>query len=60
MDTDDLEPPEVPKGKPDLQLMSVEQLQVYICKMEAEIARVRAAIEDKQTAHGAADAVFKI
>lgn len=64
MDTDDLEPPEVPleihRGKPDLQLMSVEQLQDYIAEMEAEIARVRAAIADKQTARGAADAVFKI
>ena len=60
MDTNDLEPPEVPKGKPDLQLMSMEQLQDYIGEMEAEIARVRAAIKDKQTAHGAADAVFKI
>ncbi len=60
MDTDDLEPPEVPKGKPDLQLMSVEQLQNYIGELEVEIARVRVAIEDKHAAHGAADAVFKI
>ena len=64
MDNDDLEPlevlPENSKGNPDLQLMSVEQLQDYIAEMEAEIARVRAAIADKQTARGAADAVFKI
>ena len=64
MDNDDLEPlevlPENSKGKPDLQLMSVEQLQDYIAEMEAEIARVRAAIADKQTARGAADAGFKI
>ncbi len=60
MDTDDLEPLDVPKGKLDLQLMSVEQLQDYIAEMETEIARVRAAIADKQSARGAADAVFKI
>ncbi|MDP6690874.1 MAG: DUF1192 domain-containing protein [Alphaproteobacteria bacterium] len=60
MDTDDLEPPETPKGKPDLQMMSVEQLQDYIAEMETEIARVRDAIANKQTARGAADAVFKV
>ena len=64
MDTDDLEPPRIlsgkPPGKPDLQIMSVAQLQNYIADMEAEIARVRAAIEGKQSARGAADAVFKV
>ncbi len=64
MDTDDLEPPGKlsgkPPGKPDLQIMSVEQLQDYIAGMEEEIARVRAAIDGKQSARGAADAVFKI
>ena len=64
MDTDDLEPPRKlsgkTPGKPDLQIMSVAQLQNYIAEMEAEIARVRAAIEGKQSARGAADAVFKV
>jgi|TARA_B100002003_G_C13615379_1_gene316065 uncharacterized small protein (DUF1192 family) len=64
MDTDDLEPPRNPAGKPaakpDLQVMSVEQLQDYIAEMETEIARVRAAIDGKQSARGAADAVFKV
>lgn len=63
MDTDDLEPPQdpnkTPPGKPDLQMMSLEQLQDYIADMEAEIARVRAVIEGKHSARGAADAVFK-
>ncbi len=63
MDTDDLEPPQdrsgKSAGKPDLQIMSVEQLQDYIAEMETEIARVRAAIAGKQSARGAADAVFK-
>ena len=64
MDPDDLEPPQnpprKPAGKPDLQIMSVAQLHDYIAEMEAEIARVRAAIDGKQSARGAADAVFKV
>jgi len=59
MDTDELEPPKKPAGKPDLDIMSVEQLEDYIAEMEGEIARVRAAIERKQSARGAADSVFK-
>jgi len=59
MDTDELEPPKKPAGKPDLDIMSVEQLEDYIAEMEGEIARVRAAIEHKQSARGAADSVFK-
>ncbi|MBL6954962.1 MAG: DUF1192 domain-containing protein [Alphaproteobacteria bacterium] len=63
MDTDDLEPPlntsGKPAGKPDLQIMSVEQLQDYIAEMETEIVRARAAIDGKQSARGVADAVFK-
>ncbi|MBT3534180.1 MAG: DUF1192 domain-containing protein [Rhodospirillaceae bacterium] len=60
MDTDDLEPPQTPPGKPDLQMMSLEQLGDYIAEMEAEIARVREVIATKQDARGAADAVFKV
>lgn len=63
MDTDDLEPPGnapgTQPGKPDLQMMSIEQLQDYIAGMEAEIARARVAIDSKQSARGTADAVFK-
>ena len=60
MDTDDLEPPSTPLGKPDLQTMSLEQLVEYIAEMEAEIARAKEVIAVKRDARGAADAVFKI
>ena len=60
MDTDDLEPPRTPPGKPDLQMMSIEQLGDYVAEMEAEIIRVREVIAVKNEARGAADAVFKI
>ncbi|MDP6343444.1 MAG: DUF1192 domain-containing protein [Alphaproteobacteria bacterium] len=59
MDTDDLEPPKRPAGKPDLQLMSIEQLQDYIAELEDEIAQARQAIDKKEMARGAADSVFK-
>ncbi|MFP6749844.1 MAG: DUF1192 domain-containing protein [Alphaproteobacteria bacterium] len=60
MDTDDLEPPRTPSGKPDLQMMSVEQLRDYIAEMESEIARVREIIATKHDARGAAESVFKV
>jgi uncharacterized small protein (DUF1192 family) len=59
MDTDDLEPTKRPVGKPDLEVMSIEQLKDYIAEMESEIARVREVINAKGDAHSAADAVFK-
>jgi len=59
LDTDDLDPKKAPAGKPDLYVMSIEQLNEYIAEMEIEIARVRAEIARKQTARGAADSVFK-
>ena len=60
MDTDDLEPLWTPLDKPDLQTMSLEQLDEYIAEMEAEISRVKEIISVKRDARGAADAVFKI
>ena len=60
MDTDDLEPLWTPLDKPDLQTMSLEQLDEYIDEMVAEIARVKEVIAVKRNARGAADAVFKI
>ena len=60
MDTDDLEPQGTPSGKPDLQIMSIEQLGDYVAEMEAEIIRVQEVIAVKNEARGAADAVFKI
>ena len=59
MDTHDLEPPKRPAGKPDLEVMSIEQLNDYITEMETEIARVREVIDAKGDARSAADAVFK-
>lgn len=45
--------------KPNLDPLSVAQLDNYIAELEAEIARARADIAKKQALRGAADAVFK-
>ena len=60
MDEDDLTPQHVvPKQAPrNLALMSLEGLADYIAELEAEIARAREAIAEKQTAHGDAESVF--
>ena len=61
MDENDLEPQHVePKPKPkNLALMSLEALDDYIAGLEAEIARAREAIAEKQTARGDAESVFR-
>ena len=59
MDTDDLEPQHRAVERINLEVMSIEALQDYIGEMEAEIARVRAAIAQKETARDAAHSVFK-
>jgi len=57
-DPDDL--PRKPTAKPpDLATWSVEEVEAYIARLEAEIARARAAIEAKQSIRGAAEALFK-
>ena len=57
-DPDDL--PRRPTSKPpDLATWSVEEVEAYIARLEAEIARARAAIESKRSIRGAADALFK-
>lgn len=60
LDTDDIEPtgkkPIVPK---DLGAFSVDDLQDYIARLEAEIARARAAITAKQAFRNAAETFFK-
>ena len=58
MDSDDLEPAAPPAGRPDLELMSIEELGEYIAGLEAEIARVRAAIAAKQDHRSGAEALF--
>lgn len=60
MDTDDLEPTRKKLDKPDLQIMSLEQLHEYIAELEVEIVRAKEVIEGKQNARGVADAVFKV
>ncbi len=59
MDSDDLEPAKKKAAKKDLEVMSIEALGEYIEELEAEIARVRAAISLKIAAKSGADSVFK-
>jgi uncharacterized small protein (DUF1192 family) len=59
MDVDDLEPRKKAAEKRNLDVMSVEELGDYIGEMEAEIVRVRAAIEHKRKAKAGAEAFFK-
>ncbi len=59
MEEMDLEPQ---KKKPDvknLEVMSIEALEEFIGELQAEIERVRAEIANKQSARGAAEAVFR-
>ncbi len=57
-DPDDL--PRRPTSKPpDLTTWSVEELEAYIARLEAEIARTRTAIEAKRSIRGAAESLFK-
>ena len=44
---------------PDLATWSVEEVEAYIVRLEAEIARARAAIASKQSIRGAAESLFK-
>ncbi len=53
---------ETQKKKPDvknLEVMSIEALGEYIGELQAEIERIRAEIAKKQSARGAAEAVFR-
>ena len=59
MDTDELEPVAPPVGKPDLDLMSIGELNDYIAGLQAEIERARAAIAAKQDHKSGAAAFFK-
>jgi len=60
MDTDDLEPPEKPKERPDLETMSIEALIERIAELDVEIAKIREVIAAKEGARSAADDVFKV
>ncbi len=59
MDTDDLEPKKKKPAPKNLEEMSIEALQEYIAEMEAEIARVREAIDGKENARTGAAQFFK-
>ncbi len=57
---------DVPKEKPlphrlgeDLSRLSIDELQDRVTLLEAEIGRLRAAIESKSASHRAASAFFK-
>jgi len=59
MELDELEPVKKPQPKKDLEVMSIEALGEYIEELEAEIARVRDAIAEKEKARLGAESVFK-
>jgi len=59
MDTDELEPKRPVLEPLDLEKVSVEDLNEYIVRLEAEIARARAEIAAKQSYRGDAEALFK-
>lgn len=46
-------------GPPDLSGWSVAELEAYIARLEVEMARARAEIENKNTVRNAAEALFK-
>ena len=59
IDDEDLQPRNVKPKPKDLEPLSIEALEGYIGELEAEIARVRAAIDAKRRQRNAADAFFK-
>lgn len=59
LEDDDLQP-RTAKPKPkDLEPLSIEALENYIGELEAEIARVRAAIDAKRRHRSGAEALFR-
>lgn len=59
MNPDDLDPPR-PVLKPvDLQIMSVQDLEEYIAKLNVEIERARTMIDQKQSHKSNAESLFK-
>lgn len=58
-DLDELLPSKPVKKPVDLNSLSVGDLLDYIVALEAEIARARAMIQEKQDVHAAAQAFFK-
>jgi uncharacterized small protein (DUF1192 family) len=59
MEPEDLEPKKRKIEPKNLDVMGVKELDDYIAELEAEIARVRAAIAKKTTHRSAAESFFK-
>ena len=59
MDIDDLEPRKQPSKPKDLGVYSIEDLQLYIEVLKAEVARAEAAIAQKTKQKNAASSIFK-
>jgi uncharacterized small protein (DUF1192 family) len=59
MDLDDLEPTKKPAKPKDLSTWSIEELETYIARLEAEIARTRVVIAAKQSHRSGAEALFR-
>lgn len=60
MDDDELQPLRTGSSeRVSLEFMSVEELEAYIGRLETEIARARAQIEEKRSSYGSAEALFK-
>ncbi|MBI4968271.1 MAG: DUF1192 domain-containing protein [Rhodospirillales bacterium] len=59
MDLEELEPRAKPAKPTDLAPFSVAELNDYIARLEAEIARARQAIAAKSNHRASADAFFK-
>jgi uncharacterized small protein (DUF1192 family) len=57
------EPDDLPRRAgakpPDLATWSVEEVEAYIVRLQAEIERARAAIKSKQSIRGAAESLFR-
>lgn len=54
---DELDPPPTPP-KPDLERLSVDELEARISQLESEIADCKAELDRKQAHKSAADALF--
>jgi uncharacterized small protein (DUF1192 family) len=59
MDEEDLLPSRKPAPPKDLSLLGIAELETYIAGLQAEIARARAEIAEKQKHRGGAEALFK-
>jgi len=59
MDTDDIAPPPKAVAAPNLETMSIAELEARIASLTDDIAAARRMIEKKKAARGAADTMFR-